>query len=163
MQGLRTSILHPERRLVGVLDDEGGEVRLASKLAHARHVVEELVFGIRAEVDNIELGLAHVRSEGHEILDAEVGEAEGATGERGVATAEREGGQPPGRRRAHPARGRSAPRHLRRCPHPRPPRQLHRVPEQLSHAAPITVRRAKPECNGSVPGATRLLGRPRAR
>ena len=72
------------------LPDEGvGHLLVGEAFRDAHEVLEVLGLGVGADLHHVELGLGEVRHELHDLVDALVGEADGAAGEVGVAAAHR--------------------------------------------------------------------------
>src|SRR6185295_4009619 len=79
------ALSHPLRGRQALLDEDFGEVRIAAVLGDPRHVVEELLFGIGAEVGVGDFLRREVRDQRLEIVRPAVGEAEQSRGEARVA------------------------------------------------------------------------------
>ena len=82
----------PGRGVAARPHQDFGEIGIAAVLREREQIVEELVFGIGAEIDVLEIFLRERRQHGDEIVDAAEREAEGAAGEMGIAAAFFEGG-----------------------------------------------------------------------
>ena len=77
-------LAHPHHRGMALLDQDLGEVGIAAVLGEARHVVEELLFGVGAEVGARHFLFGEV-DQRPQVVDAVVDDAHQAGGEAGIA------------------------------------------------------------------------------
>ena len=127
-------VAHPAHGGVAAPHQQVDQLRVGAILGHPRHVVEELVLGVGAEIGARDLVVGEVRHQGAQMIDAVIGDAEGAGGEVRVAAAlllrralqhqDRGALVGGGERRAH----------ARHCP-PRPRRRRHFPAACMSSAA----------------------------
>ncbi len=78
---------HPGGGLEAAAHQDLAQLGVGAIFGHLEHVVEELVLGIGAEIDVREILVGERRQHRGEVLDAAIGEAEGAAGEVRVAAA----------------------------------------------------------------------------
>ena len=79
--------MHPGGGLEAVADQDFAEVLVGAVLRQLEHVVEILLLGVGAEVDVREVLVRHRGQHLEQVLDAAIGEAEGAAGEMRIAAA----------------------------------------------------------------------------
>ena len=84
---LHALAMHPGRGFEAVADQYLAQILIGAVLRQLEHVVEILLFGVAAEVDVREVLIRHRRQDLEQVLDAGIGEAEGAAGEMRIAAA----------------------------------------------------------------------------
>ena len=82
-------LVHPPHGGERLPDERVGHLLVGEALRYAHEVLEVLGLGVGADLHHVELGRREVRYELDDIVDALVGEADGAAGEVGVAAAHR--------------------------------------------------------------------------
>ena len=76
---------HPHAGLARPRDHDLDQLRVASELRHPRHVVEEIVGGVAAEIGGLDLGRAEVRDDRLELVEPIIGNAIEPGGEARIA------------------------------------------------------------------------------
>ena len=77
--------LHPAHRVLAACYEQLAQIGIGAILRNAAHIVEELVFGVSAEIRVGDLFVGEVRHQQAEILHTIVHAAEGASGKAAVA------------------------------------------------------------------------------
>ena len=78
-------LAHPDERVEAARDQKLDQVGIGAVLRHPRHVVEELVRGVGAEIGGVDLALGEVGHQRLDVVDAVVDDAHRAGGETAVA------------------------------------------------------------------------------
>ena len=79
--------LQPEARIVAIVDEDVGELRVAAELGEPAHVLEIAIGRVAPEIDAGEVEIGDVGREPDQVLDVGIDEAEGPSGEGRVPRA----------------------------------------------------------------------------
>ena len=78
-------LAHPVERVEAARDEQLAQIGIGAELGDARHVVEELVLRVGAEIGGVDFRLRKIGDQRLDVVDAVIDDAHGARGEAAVA------------------------------------------------------------------------------